>query len=110
MIKRIWHGWTNHENADDYESLLKSEIFENIEGLKIEGFVSIELLRRELADEVEFVTIMVFDTLDSVREFAGADYEVAVVPPKAQALLSRYDAKSKHYTVKTTMTPRSWSL
>ena len=100
MISRIWHGWTRPANADAYEALLKSEIFVGIQNRQIEGYRGIHLLRRNLADEVEFVTIMWFDSLEAVRTFAGPDYEVAVVPPKARALLSRFDARSQHYEVK----------
>ncbi|MEJ2108224.1 MAG: hypothetical protein P8X48_13005 [Acidiferrobacteraceae bacterium] len=101
MISRIWHGWTTPANADAYEELLKSEIFVGIQEREIAGYRGIHLLRRDSSDEVEFVTIMWFDSLDAVRAFAGEDYEVAVVPPKARALLSRFDARSQHYEVKT---------
>ncbi|MHA1187051.1 MAG: antibiotic biosynthesis monooxygenase [Candidatus Heimdallarchaeota archaeon] len=100
MISRIWHGYTTHENADAYESLLKEEIFIGIEKKEIVGYQGINLLRRELEDEVEFITIMWFDSLDSVRAFAGEDYEIAVVPPNARKLLKRFDARSQHYEVK----------
>ncbi|MHA1442477.1 MAG: antibiotic biosynthesis monooxygenase [Candidatus Heimdallarchaeota archaeon] len=100
MISRIWHGYTTHENADAYESLLKEEIFIGIEKKEIAGYQGINLLRRELEDEVEFITIMWFDSLDSVRAFAGEDYEIAVVPPNARKLLKRFDARSQHYEVK----------
>ena len=100
MISRIWHGWTTPENADAYEELLKSEIFVGIGERRIPGYRSIQLFRRALADEVEFVTVMWFDSIDAVRAFAGEDYEVAVVPPKARALLSRFDARSQHYEVR----------
>lgn len=100
MISRIWHGWTSLENAEAYESLLKSEIFLGIENRKIDGFKRIQLHRRNIGEEVEFITIMWFDSLEDVRTFAGEDYEVAVVPPKARALLSRFDARSQHYEVK----------
>jgi heme-degrading monooxygenase HmoA len=99
MISRIWHGWTRPENADAYESLLKYEIIVGIQDRHIDGYCGIQLLRRALDDEVEFVTIMWFDSLDAVRAFAGEDYEVAVVPPKARAILSRFDARSQHYAV-----------
>ena len=101
MISRIWHGWTTLENAEAYESLLKSEIFLGIKTRKIDGFKGIHLLRRNIEEEVEFITIMWFDSLESVRAFAGEDYELAVVPPKARNLLSRFDARSQHYEVKT---------
>lgn len=100
MIGRIWHGWTTPQNADTYEGLLKEEIFTGIENRQINGFQGIQLFRRELGSEVEFVTIMWFDSLDAVREFAGEDYEVAVVPPKARAVLARFDARSQHYEVR----------
>ena len=100
MIGRIWHGWTTPQNADRYEALLKEEIFTGIQNRRIPGFKSIQLLRRSINDEVEFITIMVFDSLDSVREFAGEDYEQAVVPEKARAVLSRFDQRSQHYEIK----------
>ena len=103
MIGRIWHGWTTPANADPYESLLKSEIFQGIQDRQIDGYRGIQLLRRSVEHEVEFVTIMWFDSLEAVRTFAGEDYEVAVVPPEARALLSRFDARSQHYEVKAEM-------
>ena len=99
MINRIWHGWTTFANADKYETLLKEEIFVGIQNRNIRGFKGIQLLRRELAEEVEFVTIMTFDSLHAVREFAGADYEAAVVPPKAREVLTRFDERSHHYQI-----------
>lgn len=99
MISRIWHGWTKPENADAYESLLKSEIFVGIQGRGIAGFRGIELFRRQIGEEVEFITLMKFDSLDAVRSFAGDNYEEAVVPPKARALLSHFDERSQHYEV-----------
>jgi antibiotic biosynthesis monooxygenase (ABM) superfamily enzyme len=103
MISRVWHGWAAQSNADAYESLLKSEIFIGIRNRQIPGYRGIHLLRRDLGDLVEFVTVMWFDSLEAVRAFAGEDYEVAVVPPKARALLSRFDERSQHYEVKAQM-------
>ena len=100
MIARIWHGWTSLANADAYESLLRSEIFVGIQNRNIPGFKEIQLLRRSVGAEEEFVTIMWFDNFDSVRAFAGDDYEIAVVPLKAQQLLSHFDARSQHYEMK----------
>jgi antibiotic biosynthesis monooxygenase (ABM) superfamily enzyme len=100
MISRIWHGWTTPGNADKYEALLKEEIFVGIQNRHIRGFKHIQLLRRQVGSQVEFVTIMWFDSLDAVREFAGEDYEVAVVPEKARAVLSHFDERSQHYEVR----------
>jgi heme-degrading monooxygenase HmoA len=79
---------------------LKSEIFVGIKNREIKGYKGIQLLRRELPDETEFITIMWFDSIDSVKAFAGIDYERAVVPDNARKVLSRFDPVSQHYTVK----------
>jgi len=105
MISRIWRGWTSRQNADAYESLLKAEIFTGIIERGITGFQGIDLLRRELGEEVEFVTIMWFDSLLTVRTFAGEDYERAVVPVKARQLLKRFDERSAHYEVRERLGP-----
>lgn len=97
MITRIWHGWTTPENAAAYERLLRQEIFPAIAARGVAGYRGISLLRRPVAGEVEFVTVMWFDGLDDVRAFAGESYETAVVPPKARALLARWDERSAHY-------------
>lgn len=99
MISRIWHGYTTKENADTYENLLRSEIFSGISQKNIPGYKGIHLLRRSLENEVEFITIMWFDSIEAVKLFAGEDYEQCVVPPKARQVLSRFDERSQHYEV-----------
>lgn len=97
MISRIWHGWTSRENAAAYEDLLRSEILPGIARRGIRGLTGEHLLKRDVPEGVEFVTILWFESMDAVREFAGEDYENAVVPEKARKLLSRFDARSQHY-------------
>ncbi len=105
MISRIWHGWTTPENADIYEALLKEEIFVGIQNREIPGYRGIQLFRRSLGEETEFITVMWFESLDAVRQFAGEDYEAAVVPAKARQVLKRFDARSQHYEVRAEMKP-----
>ena len=102
MITRIWHGWTLPENADTYEDLLRTEILPGIAQKEIPGYRGGHLLRRELADEVEFITMLLFDSLDSVRDFMGEDYEVAYVPESARKVLARFDERSQHYDMRLT--------
>ena len=99
MISRIWHGYTTIGNADTYEKLLKEEIFTGIKNRNIKGYKGIHLLRRQMEKETEFITIMWFDSLKAVEEFAGKDYEKAVVPDNARKILLRFDARSQHYEV-----------
>src|SRR5262249_55534510 len=99
MICRIWRGWTTPQNADAYESVVRTQVIPGIEALRIEGFRHIDLLRRASDGEVEFVTIMWFDDLAAVRRFMGDDYEVSHVPLVARAVLARFDERAAHYDV-----------
>ena len=101
MIGRIWHGGTKLGNADKYEKLVKEEIFPGIAAKKVPGYKGIQLFRRPIDNnEVEFITIMWFDSWDAVKQFAGEDYERAYVPPKARELLARFDERSQHYEIR----------
>jgi antibiotic biosynthesis monooxygenase (ABM) superfamily enzyme len=95
--KRIWHGWTTPENAGAYQNLLLTEILAGIEAKGIPGYRGIEVLRRDAGDEVEFVTVMTFDSVESVRQFQGEDYERSYVPAAARTVLKRWDERARHY-------------
>lgn len=99
MISRVWHGWTTFEDADAYQQVVSTEVLPGIAARNIAGFRGAHLLRRQLEDEVEFTTIIWFDSIDNVRDFMGDDYEVAHVPPRAQAVLSRFEDRAQHYDV-----------
>jgi len=73
MIARIWHGWTKRADAKTYEGMLRNEIFPGIFAREIPGYRGAELFTLEDGDEVEFVTLLRFDSMDAVQEFAGAD-------------------------------------
>jgi heme-degrading monooxygenase HmoA len=104
VIGRIWHEWTIPQNAEKYEGLLKEDIFSTIAEKKVPGYKGIQLFRRPLdGEEVEFVTIMWFDSWDAVRQFAGEDYERAYVPPAAREVLARFDERSQHYEIKESL-------
>jgi heme-degrading monooxygenase HmoA len=98
MIARLWRGWTTREDAAAYEALLRSEILPGIQD-RMQGYKGLYLMRREVEEGVEFVTLTFWESLDAVRAFAGEDYEAAVVPPEARKLLARFDERSKHYVV-----------
>jgi antibiotic biosynthesis monooxygenase (ABM) superfamily enzyme len=99
MIARIWRGWANAADAKTYEEMLRDEIFPSIAARKINGYRGAELFIREDGCEVEFVTLLRFDSVDAMKEFAGADEGKPVIYPKAEALLTRMDERSRHYRV-----------
>ena len=96
-IKRIWHGWTTKENSDHYQALLLNEVIPGIEAKGIKGYYRMEVLRFELDNEVEFVTIMTFESLKSVIAFQGENYKRCYVPDAAQKVLKRWDKEAVHY-------------
>lgn len=103
MVIRIWRGWTSAHNADAYEEIVSTEVLPGIAAREVPGYLGAFLLRRRVADdEVEFATIMSFDSLDAVRSFAGDEYETAYVPPRARAVLARFEERSAHYDVLST--------
>ena len=96
-IKRIWHGWTTPENANEYQDLLHNTIFPGIEAKQIPGYMSIELLRRDQDEEVEFITIMTFQSIQNLIDFQGEEYTRSYVPDEAQRVLKRWDEHASHY-------------
>ncbi|MFN2432801.1 MAG: antibiotic biosynthesis monooxygenase [Gemmatimonadota bacterium] len=97
MICRLWHGWTSETAADAYETLLRTQVLPGIR--RVAGYRGAYLLRAEVPEGVEFVTLTLFESMSAVRAFAGEDHEAAVVPAEARKLLSRFDARSRHYGV-----------
>jgi hypothetical protein len=98
-VCRLWRGWTTRENADAYERIVGGDVIPGIEARRIPGFRHIDLMKRDLGDEVEFQTLMWFDSLDAIKAFMGEDYSVSHVPAAAQVVLSRFDERASHFEV-----------
>jgi heme-degrading monooxygenase HmoA len=99
MICRLWRGWTTPDNADAYERIVRTEVIPGIEARDIPGFSHIDLMKRVVGDEVEFQTLMWFDSLEAITAFVGEDATVSHVPPAARAVLARFDERATHYEV-----------
>jgi antibiotic biosynthesis monooxygenase (ABM) superfamily enzyme len=99
MICRLWRGWTTPDNAEAYERIVRDEVIPGIEARRIPGFRHIDLMKRMAGEEVEFQTLMWFDSLDAIKAFMGEDYEVSHVPAAAQAVLERFDQRAAHFEV-----------
>jgi hypothetical protein len=99
MICRLWRGWTTPENANAYERIVRGEVIPGIEARNITGFRHIDLMKRDLGEEVEFQTLMWFDSRDAIKAFMGEDYSVSHVPAAARAVLKRFDERAAHYEV-----------
>ena len=99
-IIRTWKGWTTHNNAAIYQAMLINEVFPAVKEKGVEGLEKVSISTMEKEDETEFFLILQFDSLDSVKEFAGQDYKKAYIPENAKRVLSRYDETAQHYTLK----------
>ena len=104
-IVRIWRGWTTADNAIKLERALRDEAIPGIEANKPKGLNGIQLLTMKMGNEVQFTTIMYFDSIESVKAFAGEGYTKAHIDPSVAPLLIRYDKIVEHHTLKE---QRSW--
>ncbi len=97
-IVRSWGGWTTSADEAAYLEHLERDTLPKLRALP--GFLGWDVLRRrEHGDAVRFVVQTRWADMDSVRAFAGDDLDVAVVPPAAQAVLTRYDQHVEHFEV-----------
>ena len=95
MIVRMWRGWTKGPDADRYERHYRAVVLSSLRG--VPGFRGARLLRREVAEETEFVSLTFFEDLGAIKAFAGKDYDKAVVGGEARQVLVRFDARARHY-------------
>jgi hypothetical protein len=98
MIARHWRGWTEIRNADAYEKLLRVRVLPDLK--RVTGYRGGYILRLDGTNEVEFVVVNFFESIDAIRLFAGDNYSVAVFEPEARLLLSRYEPIAQHYEVR----------
>ncbi len=95
MISRHWCGVAKVDSADAYIRHLETLTFPAIS--KLPGFVSASILRRSVANGVEFLIVTHWESIEAIRAFAGADVEMAVVPQVVQDMMVTYDRTVRHY-------------
>jgi heme-degrading monooxygenase HmoA len=97
MIARIWRGWTTSENGKVYEEVFRTNVLPEINAL--EGCKGAYLLRKDISDEVEFMALTLFESIEAVQRFAGENYQLAVISSAASEVLSRFEECATHYEV-----------
>ena len=97
MIARLWTAKTSQANAPVYAAHLESQVLAALR--KVDGYVGAKLLNREVADGVEILVVTFWQSLESIKGFAGEDFEKAVVSDQIAPLLSQYDQHVIHYNV-----------
>ena len=96
-IIRTWKGWTTQENASIYENLLIKEVFPEVKRKGVKGLEKVSISTQSNKEEVEFLLILQFESLDAVKRFAGDSYQRAYIPENAKRILLRYDKTAEHY-------------
>ena len=76
------------------------EIWPAILARNIKGLHELQCLRLDRPGQTEFKTLMRFESIEAVQEFAGQDYAKAIVPPRARELLRRYDSRAEHFEIR----------
>lgn len=99
-VIRTWKGWTTFKNAPVYEHMLRNEVFPEVKKKGVEGLEKVSISTAEKSNEVEFFLVLQFDSIDSVKLFAGENYEMAYIPEKAKRVLLRYDKTAEHFKLK----------
>ncbi len=98
-IIRTWKGWTTIENAPIYENMLINEVFPAVKRKGVEGLEKVSISTMKKKDEVEFFLVLQFDSLDTVKMFAGENYQMAYIPDNAKLVLSRYEERIRLYRI-----------
>src|SRR5207248_10106245 len=106
MIARIWHAWTKRTDAKTYENMLRDKILPSIAARNVNGYRGAELFIREDENETEFITLLRFDSMDAVKEFAGADETKPVIFRESKSSLhgwSRRDITESRFSLALTL-------
>jgi heme-degrading monooxygenase HmoA len=101
MVARVWRGVVRARDADEYADYIRETGFSAYG--ETEGNRGAWLLRRDDGDRTEFVAYSLWDSLDSIRAFAGEDVDTAVYYPEDERFLVERDEKVAHYEVADTV-------
>jgi heme-degrading monooxygenase HmoA len=96
-IARIWRGRTLASKADEYARYLDTNGIAKIRATP--GNRGVTVLRRTDGDKAEFVVISIWESIDAVKNFAGADYQKTVILPRDREYLIEVEPDVLHYEI-----------
>lgn len=97
MFIREWRGRAKQTEAVKYPEYFRNVVIRELR--EAPGFQGGYLSRREVGDQVEFLVLTRWKSMDAIREFTGSAAEHAVIDPGAMATLVAYDHSVRHYEV-----------
>jgi heme-degrading monooxygenase HmoA len=95
MIARMWRGLAFPEKAEEYARHLQTSVLPELR--QIDGFRGVTLMRRDTSENVEFIVLTLWESMDAIHKFAGENADVAVVATAAQGLFREYDVTVSHF-------------
>ncbi|MBL8103299.1 MAG: hypothetical protein JNM02_12265 [Anaerolineales bacterium] len=97
MITRMWHGRVLTEKASAYREFLNARAIPDYRS--VAGNISVHILERADGEITHFITLTFWDSLESIKAFAGEDVETAKYYPEDQDFLLEFEPKVVHYEV-----------
>jgi heme-degrading monooxygenase HmoA len=97
MVIRVWRAQSQPQNVEKYARHLRESVLPQLG--RMAGHRGAYLLRRDQPAHVELLVLTLWDSMESVRQFAGSSPDTAVVEPAAQAVLESFDAIVQHFQV-----------
>lgn len=97
MISRHWIGVVKKEMVSQYLAHLEKTVIPNL--IKSDGVKNAYYLKREVDQGIEFLIVTEWDSVDSIKKFAGDNFDTAVVDPYAKSMMVTFDKKVRHYTI-----------
>jgi heme-degrading monooxygenase HmoA len=99
MIARTWRGWVRRQDADAYAAYMRET---GIAGYTTTAGNRLTLmLRRDVEDRTEFVMLTLWDSMQSVKAFAGEDPQRAVFYPEDDRYLVEREWTATHFEVES---------
>jgi heme-degrading monooxygenase HmoA len=99
MIERHWKGTAKFQEADNYVKHLLDDTFPKLES--IPGFVRVTILKRVVTKGIEFLIRTEWESIESIKQFAGNEPTMAVVPDLVRKMMVEFDDHVSHYEVVT---------
>jgi uncharacterized protein len=96
-VMRRWTARTAKAQLPKYLEHFSKNVLPELR--RVHGYLGAAVFLRRLEREIEIVVETNWDSLESIRNFAGPDLEAAVVAPVAAALLMGFDRRALHSEV-----------
>lgn len=95
MVVRTWRGRTRLEDADRYLTYLEETGIREYRATP--GNRGVQVLRRDVGGEAEFLVVSLWESMEAVRKFAGPTPDDAVFYPEDEQYLTEFDRDVHHY-------------